>query len=96
MTWAEKEMLSDFKKRLKEIKQALKQQDPKLMIIALDNGLNQWHQENKVMTHMACKVSKELPEKEFQELQLMTRQIYNILFELDREPPQESYYWGPE
>jgi hypothetical protein len=48
----EEKIIEDFTKRLQEIKIALNSDDKKRKIIAIDNGINQWHYDYPVVYHL--------------------------------------------
>jgi hypothetical protein len=47
----DREVIPDFTKRLQEIQIALRSDDVKKKIIAIDNGINQWHIDFPVVGH---------------------------------------------
>ena len=51
------ELIPHFQKRLREIKVALQSDDVKKKIIAIDNGINQWHIDMPIIRHlqMGCR-----------------------------------------
>jgi hypothetical protein len=60
----EEKIIVDFKKRLQEIKIALDSDDKKRKIIAIDNGINQWHYDFPVVFHMKLHVERDVEDDE--------------------------------
>jgi hypothetical protein len=79
------EVYPHFKKRLEEINVALESDDIKKKIIAIDNGINQWHLDFPVVWHLWMDAGGENEEGNEWE------QVRDLLINLDKLPSESPY-----
>jgi hypothetical protein len=95
------EVYPHFKKRLQEINVALNSDDVRLKIIAIDNGISQWHIDFPVVWHLWMDYGDSENEEEEQN---EWEEVRDLLINLDKLPSyspykrrlSESFYSYPE
>ena len=96
------EVIPHFQNRLKEIILALQSEDKKKKIIAIDNGINQWHIDMPMIRHlqMGCEDGGEdigPEEKEWMEVEDLLIKLGKLVpgrgpYKRDYEPKSQSTY----
>lgn len=81
-------VIQEYKKRLSEIRSALKSTNEKQMLIALDNAINQWHIDYPVILHLQMEFEGH---DDYDEMCDLTDNIEEILRRLGRLPEEGPY-----
>jgi hypothetical protein len=89
---AQKRIYRDFQKQLLSIKSALGSKDLNRMIIAVDQGINQWHHDYPVVVHFAMEVLSNIEdENEADAMEEEWYKVGDILKRLGRLPEKSPY-----
>ena len=83
-------ILRDFSKRLREIKIALESNDVKKQIIAVDNGINQWHIDFPIVWHLWMNAGKRSGGHRTAD-QVEWEEVQDLLISLGRLSPESPY-----